>query len=652
MLLSELAAMFNMTLAEAKAALNRHYIYPLTSKIEDEKLNQYRQVLAKESGIPASQPTTYRTIPDNQSKPAPSNTSHSAQRDPDQIQKEMLSRDFVVFTNMALRKSITAEILSQAVRYKLSGGRSTQIVICSGTIKEVRESAKKFAKLEDTVKVLDLLEQYRMLKILPGPISSENHIISTFLKENVKPEQSVLIVGYNRALSVYVTFRNSRNKVNSSYPLIFEKDVTSKGRLANPNNQMKAFEDSAGKPTAPYSTAPTTIHGGIPETGGRVFTRQKDKDGNVSMVSILLESEVSRGAEGAVYKVLSGEKCAKLFFGPSNCEMKIKKIELMCSIFSQLRVIDPLTMDHIGWPEKMLYNDEGEPIGYLMNFFDGTIPFSNFASDNFDTLIPGCEKTQQVTMAVNFSVLIDFLHHNNVILCDINRGNVLIDPKEIQVYLVDLDSAQIAYKGYCYPSNVAVVDFLSPEHVYDTDFTFRRTKADDIWIMQMLLFRMLTPNAEPMLSSEDVEDDRDLIRRGLYPYQGGKNRAEEAIRGTVWHKIVSRFPAYVKEMFWESFNGKGKYFHEKYTPAVRANPAKGVEGSPSTGRRNARAWLSVMVRYQNDLPQMMQKDPEDGKLWPEGYRQYTKPHAVNVKGGSIEELLKRYGGDNTPWNTL
>lgn len=168
----------------------------------------------------------------------------------------------------------------------------------------------------------------------------------------------------------------------------------------------------------------------------------------------------------------------------------------------------------------MLYNTSGESVGYIMSSFNGTILFSNFGSKNFDPLIVGCDKTRQVTMAVNSSALIDFLHHNNVILCDINRGNVLIDPKEIQAYWVDLDSAQIADQNYCYPSNVVLPEFLSPEHVYDEDFTFRRTKADDIWIVQMLLFCMLTPNAEPMLSSEDVEDDRDLSHLGLYPYQG------------------------------------------------------------------------------------------------------------------------------------
>lgn len=114
----------------------------------------------------------------------------------------------------------------------------------------------------------------------------------------------------------------------------------------------------------------------------------------------------------------------------------------------------------------MLYNADGEPVGYLMNFFEGTVPFSHFVYNTFDKLIPGCDKTHQVKMAVNFSALIDFLHHHNVILCDINQGNVLIDPKEIQVYLVDLDSAQFADENYCYPSNVATPEFLSPERTY------------------------------------------------------------------------------------------------------------------------------------------------------------------------------------------
>lgn len=384
--LAELAAEFNMTLGEAKVALNESNIYPFTSnpKVEGEKLEQYKRVLAKKAGISVPSHTagiatnnTRIHTPIHRSPPSARSGREPSTQDAEQNQKEMLSRDFVIFTHMALRKPVTSEILRQAVQYKLMDNTRTQIVICSGTIRDVQDSAKDFAKLEGTAKALDLLKQHGMLTILQGPISAENHIISTFLKEKVKPEQTVLIVGYNRSLSTYVNFRNSSNKTNPSYPLIFEKDVTSKGRLANPGSQMKVFEDPTRKLPAPYGTDPTPLSGGVPNVGDSVFVRQKDKDGNISMIPILLESEVSRGAEGAVYKIQSGEKCAKLFFGPSNCEMKIKKIELMCSKFGRLRAMDPLTLDHIGWPEKMLYNSSGEPVGYIMSFFNGTIPFSN-----------------------------------------------------------------------------------------------------------------------------------------------------------------------------------------------------------------------------------------------------------------------------------
>ena len=58
--LAELAAKFNMTLGEAKAALNESNIYPFTSnpKVEGEKLEQYKRVLAKKAGISVPSHTT------------------------------------------------------------------------------------------------------------------------------------------------------------------------------------------------------------------------------------------------------------------------------------------------------------------------------------------------------------------------------------------------------------------------------------------------------------------------------------------------------------------------------------------------------------------------------------------------------------------
>lgn len=293
-------------------------------------------------------------------------------------------------------------------------------------------------------------------------------------------------------------------------------------------------------------------------------------------------------------------------------------------------------MERIAWPEKIIYNEHEEPIGYIMNLFEGTTPFSDFAYDTFEEIIPGVKKKHQVTMAVNFAELIDFMHHNNIILCDINRGNVLFDKNQM-AYLVDLDSAQIADQNYFYPSNVGIPEFLSPEHIYDKTFSFKRKKADDVWILQMLLFHMLTPDGDPYATSKDFDDEREIIAKGYYPYQAKNNAAEPPIKGSVWHMIVGHFPLFVKEMFWNSFHGKGAFFHE-------------------ADRKSSWDWLNTMVRYQECLPDMVKSDAESGKYMPTAYRKHIQSQdKVNIIGGSLDDLLKKFsssGSRNINWNDL
>lgn len=76
---------------------------------------------------------------------------------------------------------------------------------------------------------------------------------------------------------------------------------------------MKVFEYPTEKPTIPYSIDPTPICGGIPNVGDSVFVRQKDRDGNISTIPILLESEVSCGTEEP-FTVSSPERSAQSYF--------------------------------------------------------------------------------------------------------------------------------------------------------------------------------------------------------------------------------------------------------------------------------------------------------------------------------------------------
>lgn len=648
-----LANLYGVTVDQAIQALEENNIIILSEDMpitNPQKLARFSQIISSvKSGVrvtpvrSSSNSTHTNTTQNSQNNnsTAPRNTPQQTRThrpvtpppgngDAEERQKQYLSRDYVIFTHMALRKFQTANILRQVIELKASRKTKTKIVVCSEAVDYVAKAAKDDDRLQTMADSLDVLKRYNMLTILPGRISEENHSISSFIKER-NLSDSILIVGVNRSLSTFVYFRNKNNQCDRTYVKIFERDVTGKGFLANPLKQMVAFEDPADKPPAPFSDAPVKLTSPIPTSGQYVYYKQKG-----TMTPLLLENEVGGGGEAYIYKVYSGTKCAKIFKAESNSELKMKKIALMCSKCNLLKGIDTPIMERIAWPEKMLFNEHEEPIGYIMNLFEGTVPFSKYSYATFEKYIPNVNKSHQVTMAVNFAELIDFMHHNNIILCDINRGNVLFSDNQM-AYIVDLDSAQIADSEYFYPSNVGIPEFLSPEHIYDKTFSFKRTKADDIWIMQMLLFKMLTPNGDPFAAAQQVNDEREYVAKGLYPYQAGNKAAEEDIRGSVWHIIISHFPRFVKELFWNSFNGNGSYFHEK-------------------DRKPAIVWLNTMVRYQECLPEIVKSDPESGKFKPSEYRKHVQSQGtVDITGGSLEDLLKRFsssGKGNIDWKNI
>ena len=149
----------------------------------------------------------------------------------------------------------------------------------------------------------------------------------------------------------------------------------------------------------------------------------------------------------------------------------------------------------------------------------------------------------------------------------------------------------------------------------------------------MLLFQILTPMGNPYAGS--CTNEKEAVSKGLYPYQAGDKAADTEIKGTPWHMIVSHFPRFLKMMFWNSFHGSGKFFHE-------------------ADRRLAQAWLNTMVEYQEILPEHVKGDGESGKFMPTRYRKYVQS---SKKGDelSLDELLKRLsqsGSKNVGWEDI
>ena len=118
-----------------------------------------------------------------------------------------MSRDYIIFTHMALRKPVAADIITEALGVKITRKTNTTLVVCAETVEFVMEAAKTDSSIKRVADALESLRKYNMFTILPGKISEENHAISTFIKGR-NLSDSIIVIGINRGLSTFIYSRN------------------------------------------------------------------------------------------------------------------------------------------------------------------------------------------------------------------------------------------------------------------------------------------------------------------------------------------------------------------------------------------------------------------------------------------------------------
>ncbi len=533
---------------------------------------------------------------------------------PEEMQRQLLSSDFVIFTYMALRKPQSSELLCKILELRYTKGTSTKIVVTSIAQDMVHDTAASDKSMTEMAQNLTALEEKGLLTVLPcKSISEEFGAMCDFLSER-RLSDSIVIVGINRALRSFVNNRNNRYKSNPpkdcTYCPIVECDVSVKSTLTSPKSVKSVFDSPENAKIPPFDqTTPLLPKSKIPEVGSTVYVKSlDDSSGDCVKRPIILDSLLcDTGGEALIYTLRGGKRCVKIFRSKSLTEMKVKKIELMCQRYTALKAVDAPLTDRIAWPEQLVYNENDLPVGYIMKYFRDTRPLIDYTTYAFEKLVPGLTKAHQVTMAVSICELLEFCHYNNIILCDVNKSNVLYG-KDGTAYLCDIDSAQLCDKGACYPSNVGIPEFLPPERIGTADFSYIRHYSDDIWILQILLFYILTPCGSPyaFVNHSEVEDMiREPIKRGLYPFGSARSPSQDFIRTrhASWDIIVSHLHYKTRDAFYNCFSGQGTDF-------------------AAEKRRSAYDWLDTVVEYRRELSSMCEKDLMSGEYIPTAYRRY------------------------------
>ena len=301
---------------------------------------------------------------------------------------------------------------------------------------------------------------------------------------------------------------------------------------------------------------------------------------NEQGTSLYLGLQLGSGGEGTVYEVGNGLAC-KVYKKGCLKRSTIDKIKLMTS----RKIPTPM----ICWPISLAYNSQNETIGYFMPKAVGTeLMRAVFIKPLLHKNFPDWTRVHLVKLTSKILEAISDLHRLNVLLCDINARNILIQ-NESEVYFVDCDSYQV--EGF--PCPVGMPPFLAPELSGKNLRSTLRTLEHERFAIATLIFMLLHPG-KPPYSHQGGKDPAHNVQKQHFPYPLGEKSGQGVPEGP-WRYMFSHLPYRMKEAFHNVFDS-GK-------------------------RLSVADWQENMRRYKNDLdkgyvsdeisPTALKRPPQD-----------------------------------------
>lgn len=335
---------------------------------------------------------------------------------------------------------------------------------------------------------------------------------------------------------------------------------------------------------------PLHLRGNLPgertAKGEVISERVTVKDSNPAHPprEIELKKKLAEGGEGSVFTTSLSGFVAKIYRRDRLTTDRRDKITLMTS-----KEIDCET--GICFPEALVLNNCGEFVGYLMRQADGyELGRSVFQPKLLLQRFPNWTRRETIQLCLTILKNIKYLNDRNVILGDINPGNILVK-SPTQVYFVDCDSYQV--EGY--PCPVGTVNFTPPEaQKWDSYKTHLRTQQMENFAIATLLFMIMLPG-KPPYSAIGGEDQSKNIINGQFPYPLTED-TDKTPPGK-WGFIWSHMSYKTKEAFFQTFKKGEKHF------------------SPAN-RYNANDWIEIFKTYQHGLDMMIENDPMAADIFP------------------------------------
>lgn len=214
--------------------------------------------------------------------------------------------------------------------------------------------------------------------------------------------------------------------------------------------------------------------------------------------TVVLTQELGKGGEATVFAVQGEPRLvAKVYHGHHSAE-RTDKLKAMVDHppKEQARQKDHVS---ICWPERMLFNEQRQCVGFLMPLLDRTTHREMLYFYN-----PGDRRVQApnftweylVRAAMNIAIVVETLHNHGYVVGDVNESNFFISDTAL-VTVVDCDSMQVRTPTRTFHCTVAKGEYLAPEMHGVSLSTQTRGPEQDNFALAVVLFLMLMEGVHP-----------------------------------------------------------------------------------------------------------------------------------------------------------
>lgn len=484
--------------------------------------------------------------------------------------------------------------------------------VCDELIKMAQgEQNERAKKAGDVVRYVRQLKDKQLVKIMGDPNSdnfADNVFKTVFTQKRL--QYNMVLVTQDKALTEDILqLNNSKaDKANKVRVFKLKKDSTladaEKITVKKPGYSFEAETPMFEIKKTPISRPDVPLKAkSFPKVGEDVYTSK----GAVRLISVVSET----GGEGMVYRTENGDICK--IYHPSKLSLNRKeKIELM--------VKKRISHEGICWPTEVVYNSNKEFVGYLMPEAKGKELNNLFLKPLLAKNFPDWTKRETVQLCITILEKINYLHHHNIIMGDLNPRNVLVvSPKE--VYFVDCDSYQLNK----YPCEVDVDHFRAPELIGKDMSKQMRTLGNESFAIATLLFMIMIPGKPPYAQTGSGTPEEDIAKM-IFAYPKGAEKKGVVAPGH-WRFCWSHLSYDIKEAFYNTFQGGEVYSKEE-------------------DRLSSRDWLEKMKKYAYVLEKLIENDEQSGWIFPTDYKKIKDvPYATCVgcnKSVKEEDLTEGY----------